>query len=155
MRTAVDPIPYNESSDDSSELLASLVPSSTGDCWGNCVAFRFFLALGKFAVPLSSLIGHLQSATRCEPFLSDGQAHRRHSPVLLRLPISAWSMPAVLESTSLGGSAAFLIIRSFFLKCFLEIVVGLIQPVRVLPVALRPAIFLCRLESFRNSSHFF
>jgi hypothetical protein len=59
------------------------------------------------------------------------------------------SMPAVSGRPFFGGSASFLLYQSFFLKCFLEIAVGFIKPVRVFPVALRAAISLSRLESFR------
>jgi hypothetical protein len=60
VRTAVDPNPYNESSEDSSELLASVLMSSTI----RCRILPLYFPLRKSAVPVSNLIGRWQSLTR-------------------------------------------------------------------------------------------
>jgi len=138
MRTAVDPIPYNESLEDSAELVSSILSSSTVGCC--CPFFWFPWLLGNNAGPISNLMGLLQSAILWDPFRFEGQAQRRHSPSFFLLRNSASSMP------SIPG-------RLRFRNRFLEMGVGLINPVRVLPVALRAAIFRNRLESLKYSSH--
>ena len=66
----------------SSEVSSLLDPDSDIRC------FRSSLALGHAAVPVSILIGGIQSWTLCVPFLSEGQTQRKHSPSDFLLLIS-------------------------------------------------------------------
>jgi hypothetical protein len=61
-------------------------------------------------------------------------------------------MPAVFEVSFLGSSSGFLLYWFFLLNLLLEIAVGFMKPEGVFPFALRAAISLSRLESFRYSS---
>ena len=54
--------PYNESSEDSEELVFSELSVSNKGCWRPGSSFGNPFVPGKLAVPLSSLMGLLQSA---------------------------------------------------------------------------------------------
>jgi hypothetical protein len=77
----------------------------------------------------------MQSLTRWVPFLSEGQAHHRHSPSTFHLSISEGSIPSVLEESFFGLRLAwsFLILSLPFLKAFFDLGVGLIFRITVLP----------------------
>ena len=94
-------------------------------------------------------MGHIQVVTLWAPFLSAGQAQRKHSPASFRLWIAGSLIPSVLTTFATGLVRSF---RSVFRSCFLEMGVGLIKPVRSFPVALRAAISRNRRKSCRFSS---
>jgi len=133
----------------SSRRELSVESFSSGDSTG-C---RYFSPLIEIsAVPLSSLICRLQSLTRWLPFLSEGQAQRKHSLAAFLLESSLLSMPSILlKYPSLLVVSTLGTLLDFF-RYFLDILVGFIRLVDVVPETFKAAISRSRLDSLKYCS---
>jgi len=134
---------YSKLSDDSKLSSELLLPKGV---------VNFLSVLGNPTVPGVNLICRLQSWTQWLPFLSEGQAQRRHSFAAFLLESSLASIPSVLPKSPCRFTVVILDFLSDFLRFFLEILLGFIRPVIVLPETFKTAISLSRFDSLKHFS---
>jgi len=135
------------------QYLSTLISSSPQHCRRSYSSlsrpFWYSLALGYLAVPLSNLIGLIQSVTLWLPFLSMGHAHLMYWLAVFGRSISDETIPSVFQYSVPDFSS----LLDLFLEIRLDALVRLMQPVLVVPVASTSARSRNRRESGRYSSH--